>query len=122
MAVSVKPKMFAVGLWAVPNIFALIYTIYIPFSGGEEELRGELYAIPFYILFVVNLPISLLAGYLIALASQVSGYLGLAGLDYPFTAVVEWLVFFCFGYFQWFVLVPILLRKAKQYLRKAPSS
>ena len=89
-------------LWVTAGILIFLYTVILSLDPGnkaEEVLLGFMYAISFPALY---LPVYLFSGF-----SNHSQFI----FGEFFFLFFEWLVFFTFGYFQWFVVVPFLFRR-----------
>ena len=89
-------------LWVTAGILIFLYTVILSLDPGnkaEEVLLGFMYAISFPAWY---LPVYLFSGF-----SNHSQFI----FGEFFFLFFEWLVFFTFGYFQWFVVVPFLFRR-----------
>ena len=108
-----NPRLFSrlvLWLWSCASALILAYGIYLQhFLGG-----GEIMAIPLFLAFAVNFPISNLSVLLVALVYMGLSAAGLPDDQYPLLRYAfEWFVLTASGYIQWFVLLPMAWRKLK---------
>lgn len=114
-----RPVVLAAKLgWLILAVGILMFTLYL-YDGTPATRDAEL------ILVYSMLALAFPASQVVTLTLAAIGYVAEAsGKSFSIpttylTIIVEWVVFLCAGYFQWFVLLPWLWRRWK--VRRAHS-
>ena len=100
-------------LWVTTGVLIFLYALILTLDPGnkaQEVLLGFMYAISF--------PAWYLPAYLFPGSSDPSQFI-FGEFVFLF---LEWLVFFAFGYFQWFVVVPFLFQSLYRVFSKKKST
>lgn len=102
------------GLWCVSALFVLAIVLWF-FDGRPNSDVDEVLAIG---MLALSFPLGVAVAAIVGAAGRLlaSGYGLILSVSYV-SIVVTWVVFFAVGYWQWFVGVPWILRKANAWLR-----
>lgn len=95
-------------LWVGIAIFTLIFTLY----AYDGLPNSDIWIFHTWMMLFLSFP----SGLLISAALTVLGeYFSIWIETSIISLTVEWICYFFLGYFQWFKLVPWLIKKAKSY-------
>lgn len=114
-----KSTLFSVvrWLWVAIAVMVLLVTLFLYYGSANSDADTLLAYGMLVLAFPIAFLVAIVVGGIGKVAFSAIGYV--VGVSY-LTIAVGWLLFFLAGYWQWFVLVPGLWRKARGRQRDAP--